>query len=348
MDWLLASVVQFDVVIGCRVGYNDNMTESTKQPKPKRRWLRFSLRSFLIFLTILGIWLGWFLYRVERQREAAKWVEQNHARVEFEFEFDQNDRRLKDSQPPVRQWLLDILDIHYFSNVVRVNGVRPDVGDLSPLTKLIHLKRLTIDTRLVDEDLQHLSNLKSLEYLTFASPEQISNLTPLAKLKNLKYLWLENSQVTDLTPLAGLTKLEKLKITNAPFSDLTPLTGLTTLEELDVEGGNYNDLKPLVGLTRLRKLNISETSISDLTLLAGFANLEILNLESNEVYDLWPLMRLTKLRHLCLTNTKVTDLAPLAGLKNLKNLWLNHTQVSDEEIEKLKLALPNCNIIRKD
>ena len=62
------------------------MTEQTKQPKPKRRWLRFSLRTFLIVVTILCVWFG-FAYRVERQREAVRWVKENGGTAYYAHEY---------------------------------------------------------------------------------------------------------------------------------------------------------------------------------------------------------------------------------------------------------------------
>ncbi len=44
------------------------------QPRSWRRWLRFSLRSFLIVLTIGGLWLGWFVNRVHQQCRAVEMV----------------------------------------------------------------------------------------------------------------------------------------------------------------------------------------------------------------------------------------------------------------------------------
>ena len=47
-----------------------------------------------------------------------------------------------------------------------------------------------------------------------------------------------------------------------------------------------------------------------------------------------------------LAETKVTDagLAHLEGLKNLKSLYLWQTQVTPDGAEKLRQALPDCNI----
>ena len=58
---------------GVVIVYNSNMTDdATEQPKRKRRWLRFSLRSFLIVVTILCVWMGWYVYRAQELHNAAR------------------------------------------------------------------------------------------------------------------------------------------------------------------------------------------------------------------------------------------------------------------------------------
>ena len=47
-----------------------------------------------------------------------------------------------------------------------------------------------------------------------------------------------------------------------------------------------------------------------------------------------------------LNGTEVSDLTPLAGMKRLERLFLEGTKVTEEQIDKLKLALPNCKISR--
>ena len=171
------------------------MTESTNQPKPKRRWLRFSLRSFLIVLTIFCVWIGWYLYRVEQQREAVRWVRANGGTVKYDFEYDPQDRYISDPQPHVPKWLLNILDVNYFSSVSYAAISNRQLTDLTPLASLRTLRRL------------------HLEYAP------VKDLTPVANLTNLQELWVRQTQVTDVTPLAGLTKLENLYLGGTPVGD---------------------------------------------------------------------------------------------------------------------------------
>ncbi len=53
--------------------------------KPHRRWLRFSLRTFFILLTIFCVWLGVVSTSARRQREAVAWVEENHGWIDYDW-----------------------------------------------------------------------------------------------------------------------------------------------------------------------------------------------------------------------------------------------------------------------
>ncbi len=46
------------------------MTDISK--KPRRRWFRFSLRTFFVLLTILCVWLGVVSKSAHQQREAGR------------------------------------------------------------------------------------------------------------------------------------------------------------------------------------------------------------------------------------------------------------------------------------
>ncbi len=62
--------------------------------------------------------------------------------------------------------------------------------------------------------------------------------------------------------------------------------------------------------------------------------------------DLAPLANLTKLEMLNLRGAKLTDLTPLAHLQKLETLSLDGAIVTDEQVERLRQALPNCKISR--
>ena len=64
------------------------MTDSC--PKPKRRWLQFSLRTLLVFVTLSAVACSWFVVKmqqVRRQREAVKAIMEAGGWVWYDYEF---------------------------------------------------------------------------------------------------------------------------------------------------------------------------------------------------------------------------------------------------------------------
>ena len=108
-------------------------------------------------------------------------------------------------------------------------------------------------------------------------------------------------------------------------SDITALAGLTNLAELSLDTAEVSDIAPLSELVNLQKLDLAITQVSDVRSLA----------------------RLKKLEQLDLSSTRVTDISPLVGLQKLRVLDLYDTPVSDDQIDSLRKALPNCVIKRE-
>jgi len=182
----------------------DPGTEETA--KPRRRWLRFSLRT-LIMVTVLAVplgWVGWKLGQVRSERATITWVEEMGGNVIFHYEND-------------KSWWEESTDKLFGERVRWVNLINTQVSDLSPLAELKNLKILTLNNTQVS-DLSPLAEVKYLKILTLNNT-QVSDLSPLAEVKNLEWLNLRNTQVSDLSPLAELKNLEELDLSNTQVSD---------------------------------------------------------------------------------------------------------------------------------
>ena len=130
-----------------------------------------------------------------------------------------------------------------------------------------------------------------------------------ADLERVRGLNLENKQITDVSPLAGLKQLGKLSLTKNRLTDIKPLAGLTQLINLGLGFNKLTNeqLKHLAGLTQLMVLDLRSNQLTDLSALAWLKQLETLNLSHNNITDLSALAGLTQLRTLDLSdNPKLT------------------------------------------
>lgn len=100
----------------------------------------------------------------------------------------------------------------------------------------------------------------------------VSDLSLLASMPNLKEVWLCRQQISDLSPLEGLP-ITTLVLCDNSIEDLSPLSSLTGLSTLWLGGNTPSDLTPLAGLTRLRDLNLDGAGDDRLTPLDSLAPL---------------------------------------------------------------------------
>ncbi len=177
-------------------------------------------------------------------------------------------------------------------------------------------------------DLSPVADLLSLKFL-YCCSTVVSDLTPLTRLIQLQSLDCADTRVADLSPLAGTTSLRSLRCRNSQVADLTPLTRLTHLQSLDCARTPVADLSPLAGITSLQSLSCGYSQVADLTPLTRLIHLQSLDCSGTQVADLSPLAGLIALQSLGCGATKVTDLSPLAGLAALRGLACWHSQVAD-------------------
>ena len=192
------------------------MTSEPTNPKPRRRWLQYSLRTFFVLLTVACVWLGVVVHRAHEQERAVEWVRDLEEVVYYDYEIDEDGHFIVDASAPGPKWLVDLLGVDYFQDVFLIR-------------------------------IQH---------------HQVNDLTPLAGFKSLKWAALSGTQVRDLTPLTKLTSLSWLGLAKTHVSDLTPLVGLKDLSSIGLKGTQVRDLTPLAKLTTLRGLDLINTPVS--------------------------------------------------------------------------------------
>jgi outer membrane protein assembly factor BamB len=145
-------------------------------------------------------------------------------------------------------------------------------------------------------------------------------------LEKIRGLAFHGEQITDVTPLAKLTNLNHLNLTKNKIIDVTSLQNLKNLEGLLLGRNQITDLTPLAHLTKLRTLHIDvNEQITDIASLAALTNLRDLNLEYCPVNDFRPLFKLVNLTSLHLGNNPNLTKAQIAQLqKALPKCTIKH------------------------
>ena len=172
-----------------------------------------------------------------------------------------------------------------------------------------------------------------------ARDSEIKYLTGVEYATNLIGMTLPYNEISDLTPLAELMHLEYLWLWGNPISDLSPLMSLTALKRIDLAGCQISDVSPLANLTQLTYINLRGNRIVDISALTNLNQLTELRLSSNQIVDVGPLANLTELTRLNLNNNRIIDVSPLANLIKLERLEINHNLIKDHSpLETLNLT----------
>lgn len=340
---------------------------ATELYKPKRRWLRFSLRSLLLAMLGLCVLLGWKVEKTKRQREAVAWVRKMEGEVQYSAAYALSNSRFRMPQHPPT-WLEKRFGVDFFDTIALVEFVESDewsgpnrltnisklaaltdlreltlvgtkVVDLSPVSRMTDMKVLNLkatdgwgwdrnkETHSALADVSPLRKMTQLEYL-YLRDTSVADLTPLRNMTHLRGLDLGGTLVTDLGPLEGMTELEWLDISATQVSDLSPLARMTNLRELFCGGTQVADLSPLTDLTEIRELGLSRTPVQEISALRGLSNLEFVYMSYTNVSDVSPIVGAKQtLQFLDISVTKVNDLSPLAKLETLHDLRIGRLSV---------------------
>lgn len=108
--------------------------------------------------------------------------------------------------------------------------------------------------RHTNEDLIGLRHCRKLEALDLGH-NAVTDLRFLENHPELKVLILVDNQITDVTPIAQLTQLKYLELfKNADLTDVSPLAACTDLIDLHFGHCNVSDISALYGLPVLERL----------------------------------------------------------------------------------------------
>ncbi|MBI2530590.1 MAG: leucine-rich repeat domain-containing protein [Candidatus Diapherotrites archaeon] len=118
---------------------------------------------------------------------------------------------------------------------------------------------------------------------------------------------LGGKNISDISILQGLTNLKALGLNDTSVSDISPLAKLTNLDHLTLSGSKVLDISTLSELTALNYLDLGSTSITDISPIKNLKNLEVLDMTKSGISDISQLKNLTNLKRLILYGTSVSE-----------------------------------------
>ena len=212
-------------------------TLNAAQPKPRRRWYQYGLRTLLTVVTVAGCGFGWLGIKVRevRHRQAVvAAIKKLGGGVAYDFEW--HTPKYGTPRPPGPAWLREFLGQDFFASVYHVclTGTAANDADLERLSCFDELTLLNLGgTKVTDVGLEKLAGLTHLQMLTLDNTRITdAGLKHLESLTQLTSLDLSRTTITDvgLERLKGLTKLEALYLSGVQIDD----AGLGNLKDLSM------------------------------------------------------------------------------------------------------------------
>ena len=343
--------------------------------------MRFRLRTLLLLLTAVGVWLGLTVEQARRQRQAVTAILSAGGTIKYVHDehFD-----LPQSAPPGPRWLRRLIGDEFFFHVdgVIFRESRAKPSDLVHLKTFRKLRLLSLaGIKVSDDDVRNVvAHHPALIWLdlgdTGVSDKALAYLAPL----KLTWLGLSGNELSDASlvhlrafPGISVLVLGRNKLRGDGLAHLAAMRKLKTLNlsENPLQAEALRQVSKLGGLEvlYLTKTNVPESALVHLKDM----ELAILGLQHNrltdrglkelgdmrgigflylEHADLMPgglghLCRLPWLDEIRLNGTVVgdDDLLRLSGCPKLRTVFAKQTKVTSAGAAKLKSVAPLVTII---
>ncbi|MDZ4821603.1 MAG: hypothetical protein SGJ20_21795 [Planctomycetota bacterium] len=330
---------------------------------PRRRWLRYSLRSLLVLTALVAVCIGLLIPCYERaraQREIIAISSYQWAKYEEEFDPDSD-------SSPVPSWLAGMIDHHYFYSIVDIGVTSASDENLARLKNLPQLEHvgLGVWSSITTEGfstLASLPNLRSVAIVEYRDAAIVKTddeyLQGLGRVRQLKDLFVgapvNDKAAFEIAQLQNLTKLyllETAELTAVGFEALTKLANLKDLEVMLNDQVNGRELNKFANLEQLRvcgRLRTESAKPLQLTLSSRLQVLEISCMDSLTDADLAKIAELGRLTKLVLEYCPpITDagIANLANLKTLTHLKVKYcNKVTPAAVKSLRAAMPKVTV----
>lgn len=248
--------------------------------------------------------------------------------------------------------LTDLRPIMGLNNLSYLNAADNSISSCAPFSMMPDLAELYLDNN------------------------PLRNFSGLRKLKNIKTLSLNNTGIGDdgLAYLGALSYMHTLNVEDNPaisgeaVDNLSAMLGTcninhdalaytvnvggtqvsTAAVNLTLCGRGITDISELASLPMLETVDLSANSISNIYALQfseSRFSLKSLNLSNNQISDVTPVSLLMSIETLDLSNNLVNSELPFMTLTTLRTLNLSGNPLTEMQVDTIRFALPDCNVI---
>ena len=138
------------------------------------------------------------------------------------------------------------------------------------------------------KSIEGIQYFKDLQRLDIYNQPELHNISPVAELTKLRYLYITEGKIVDISPLEKLVNLQDLSLRNNQISDISVIANFIKLRQLDLSNNKIADITPLSGLNYLFQLTLSGNLIEDVSGLESLTDLRYLYLKGNKIVDYSP------------------------------------------------------------
>ncbi|MCP5168944.1 MAG: hypothetical protein H6999_04225 [Hahellaceae bacterium] len=241
-----------------------------------------------------------------------------------------NARTLNEMQnandPTIQKWR-DVMDI------TELDCIDVPVNDLTGLGELRALRSFFVGSETELSELTDISALADLPELRtlYLYGNKVENLDVLALLPFLNSIHLSNMPNADVSSLASVADLTFLHLINVPAFNLDFLQNLP-VKSLLLDGNGLTSVDTLSSKVDMEELRIYNNEITDISALAPLVNLSLFKVVGVPLTNADVLANWTKVEILKLFRTDITDVSSLRFMTSLKGLSLGRSDITNIDV----------------
>ncbi len=182
-------------------------------------------------------------------------------------------------------------------------------------------------------DISDLALLKNVKIMTLAA-NHISDISPLYKLKNLEWLALNCNPITSIEGIDTLQKLIAVSVSDTDVNDITPLFSIPSLAYISFENTYVNSIEGIERLPHLLGFNANQSNLTDISPLSriDFAYVNEtegfrISAEESLIKDFSPLQHIPKFHDIIITTDHADNILPYIENKYVFNLNIRGSDI---------------------